>query len=274
MRFKLLMLLFVFLAFGCGKKLEVETPMHNEKNPIVLMKTTSGDIYLELFEKDAPETVANFIGLAEGTKEFKDPGSGEMVKRPFYDGLKFHRVIKNFMLQGGCPLGTGTGDPGYRFGDEINPSSLGLDTLELEQVQFNISRDVQMYIGQKLEIRSQEDAAAKQDQIQEEMNQLRQMNLMQLYQANGYKYDSTLNSHKAVRGALAMANSGPGTNGSQFFINQVDTPHLDGKHTVFGQVVKGLDVVDQICNAQPDNPQQPGQEFSIVTVRVFQKSGY
>ncbi|MDZ7268638.1 MAG: peptidylprolyl isomerase [candidate division KSB1 bacterium] len=240
------------------------------------MKTTAGDIYLELFEKEAPKTVANFIGLAEGTKEFKDPQTGQMVKRPFYDGLKFHRVIKNFMMQGGCPLGTGSGDPGYRFEDEIDAVGLGLDKIKLTEAQFSLQNEVQRYqmqLAQKLGIRSQADLDAKREQVEAEMTRLSQMSLMELYQAAGYQYDSTKSSHKAVRGSLAMANAGPNTNGSQFFINQVDTPWLNGKHTVFGQVVKGMEVVDKICNAPVNEQSQPQPEIKILSVRVHRQGG-
>lgn len=89
--------------------------------PQAILKTNHGDIVVELFENHAPKTVANFVGLAEGSKEWVDPQSGETVTRPFYDGLTFHRIIPDFMIQGGCPLGTGTGSPGYRFADEIHP---------------------------------------------------------------------------------------------------------------------------------------------------------
>ena len=137
--------------------------------------TSLGTIVVRLLEKEAPTTVANFIGLAEGTVEFRDARTGKKEKRPFYDGLTFHRVIPDFMIQGGCPLGTGTGDPGYKFADEFHPS---------------------------------------------------------------LKHDKP--------GVLSMANAGPATNGSQFFITHVATPWLDGKHTVFGQVTTGQDVVDKI----------------------------
>jgi cyclophilin family peptidyl-prolyl cis-trans isomerase len=146
---------------------------------VAAMRTTEGVIVFELFDEDAPKTVANFRKLA---------GDG------FYDGLTFHRIIKDFMAQGGCPQGTGTGGPGYQFEDEFN-------------------------------------------------------------------------HHKLVRGALAMANAGPNTNGSQFFVVTADeTPWLDGKHTVFGQVVEGEDVVDRL-NAVPtggaDRPKTPVYISSI-----------
>lgn len=259
---------------GCQETIKFDKPLEDEMDPVVVMKTTAGDIYLELFQKDAPKTVANFLELAEGTKEFKDPKSGQMVKRPFYDGLKLHRVIKNFMMQGGCPLGTGTGDPGYRFEDEIDAVGLGLDKIKLTEAQFSLEADIQryqMYLGQKLGIRSQADLDAKREQVEAEMARLRDMSLMELYQAVGYQYDSTKSAHKAVRGSLAMANSGPNTNGSQFFINQVDTPWLDGKHTVFGQVVKGMAVVDKICNSPVNQQSQPQPEIKILSVNVYQR---
>jgi peptidyl-prolyl cis-trans isomerase B (cyclophilin B) len=144
-----------------------------------VMTTTEGDITLELFDEDAPKTVANFKQLA---------GQG------FYDGLLFHRVIRDFMIQGGCPEGTGMGGPGYTFEDEINP-------------------------------------------------------------------------HKIVRGALAMANAGPDTNGSQFFIVTTDeAPWLDGKHTVFGQVVEGMDVVDRIEGTETDGRDRPVEPVGIASI--------
>jgi len=140
-----------------------------------VFETSQGNIVIRLLEKEAPKTVENFIGLAEGTKEFKDEKTGAKAKKNYYDGLVFHRVIPDFMIQGGCPRGDGRGGPGYTFGDEFHPS---------------------------------------------------------------------LKHSKA--GKLSMANSGPGTNGSQFFITVAATPWLDNKHTIFGEVAEGQDVADKI----------------------------
>jgi len=137
-------------------------------------ETTKGDILVRLFFDKVPRTVGNFVGLAEGTRTWRAP-DGSQKTEPFYDGLIFHRVIADFMIQGGCPQGRGTGGPGYRFEDEIDPSL-----------------------------------------------------------------------RHSKPGMLSMANAGPNTNGSQFFITHVETPWLDGKHAVFGEVVEGLDVVNAV----------------------------
>ena len=142
-----------------------QAPHAASSNPTAVFDTTAGTLRCTLYEKQAPETVANFIGLASGTKDWKNPVSGSTKHGvPLYDGTIFHRVIPNFMIQGGDPAGNGSGDPGYKFKDEIVP------TLTFDRP-----------------------------------------------------------------GRLAMANSGPNTNGSQFFITEVPTPHLNGRHTIFGQ---------------------------------------
>jgi peptidyl-prolyl cis-trans isomerase A (cyclophilin A) len=159
--------------------------------------TSLGTIVCRLFEKEAPKTVANFVGLAEGTVEFRDARTGTKEKRPFYDGLTFHRVIPDFMIQGGCPLGTGTGDPGYKFADEFH---------------------------------------------------------------------ATLKHDKP--GKLSMANSGPNTNGSQFFITVAATPWLDRKHTVFGEIVEGQDVATQISETPRDSGDRPRKPVVLKTLRI------
>lgn len=161
------------------------SPLPDLKNKMVVIETARGNIKLELFPKEAPKTAANFVDL---------------INQGFYNGLKFHRVVPGFVIQGGDPKGDGTGGPGYVFEDEINPWSLGL------------ADDV-----------------------------------IKSYEAQGYRYRRDLTSHKMIVGALAMANAGPNINGSQFFIiTEQDQPSLDGKHTVFGQVIDGIDIVRKI----------------------------
>src|SRR5437763_15429631 len=169
-------LLVAALLLGASISTAAESP--EKKGPVyATLKTSMGDIVIQLFEDKAPKTVANFIGLASGTKEWTDPKTGEKVKKPLYNGTIFHRVIPGFMIQGGDPLGNGTGGPGYQFEDEFHPD---------------------------------------------------------------------LKHSKP--GILSMANAGPNTNGSQFFITLAATPWLDGKHSVFGEVIKGQTVVDAIGN--------------------------
>ena len=160
--------------------------------------TSEGSFTIRLFEDDAPNTVANFVGLAEGTKDWTDPRTGQKVKRPYYDGLTFHRVIDGFMIQGGDPLATGTGGPGYTFGDEFS---------------------------KKL--------------------------------------------RHAKPGMLSMANAGPNTNGGQFFITLAATPWLDDKHSVFGEVVEGIDVVQKIGKTQTKKPgDRPLTPIAVQSVKI------
>ncbi len=155
------------------------------------LHTNHGDVVIELFEDQAPKTVANFVGLATGAKEYLDPETGSPTTGNFYDGLTFHRIIDGFMIQGGCPQGSGRGGPGYTFGDEFHP-----------ELSFN-----RPYL-------------------------------------------------------LAMANAGPGTNGSQFFITVVPTPHLNRRHTIFGEVTdeasrKVVDEIAQVRTGYGDRPVEP-----------------
>jgi peptidyl-prolyl cis-trans isomerase A (cyclophilin A) len=271
---KLLAVFFLF-APALAAESTVET-----KDPNCLIKTSKGDIVVRLFAQEAPKTVENFIGLAEGTKEFTPPNSEAKVKKPFYDGLIFHRVIKNFMIQGGCPEGTGRGGPGYRFEDEINADALGLDKLKVLgerdqphpwlsiRSQENFNNTVLRPLYRALGITTSEEAQKRQQEVSDRVHA---MTLKDVYVNLGYKYNDKLPSHAPKRGVLAMANAGPGTNGSQFFINVVDTPWLTGKHTVFGEVVKGMDVVDAIANVPVDASSKPVEPVRILSIRVIKE---
>lgn len=248
-------------------------------NPVVKIKTNHGDIFVELFPKEAPKTVKNFIGLATGKKTFTDHKTGKKVKRKFYDGLTFHRVIKNFMLQGGDPLGTGSGGPGYKFEDEINAQSLGLHKIKALDAKMQphphlLVRSKQDFyktllgpLVRKLGIKSEAQFKQKYDLI---MTTLKSLTLMQAYQNLGYVYSFKLKSRPPKRGMLCMANAGPNTNGSQFFINLIDTPWLMGKHTVFGKVIKGMKVVDKIALVPTDNS-KPKAAVKILSIRVVKR---
>jgi peptidyl-prolyl cis-trans isomerase A (cyclophilin A) len=173
-----------------------------KKGPLyATLRTSMGDIVIQLHEDKAPKTVANFVDLATGNKEWTEPKTREKVKKPLYNGTIFHRVIPGFMIQGGDPLGNGTGGPGYRFEDEFHPE---------------------------------------------------------------------LKHSKA--GILSMANAGPNTNGSQFFITHKATPWLDGRHSVFGEVVKGQNVVDAIVNVPRDPRDRPVKEVVLQEIVVSRGS--
>jgi peptidyl-prolyl cis-trans isomerase A (cyclophilin A) len=163
--------------------------------------TSLGDIVVKLFANQAPKTVRNFVELAEGKREWIDPETGEKTTRRFYDGLTFHRVISGFMVQGGCPLGTGTGGPGYRFEDEFHP-----------ELRFD-----RPYL-------------------------------------------------------FAMANAGPNTNGSQFFITVGPQPHLNMKHTIFGEVEDAASqkVVDAISNVPTGSMDRPKEPVIVTSVDIRQ----
>ncbi len=245
-------------------------------NPVYVIKTSLGDMEVELFAAEAPKTVANFVGLAEGSKEFVDPKSGQKVKRPYYDGLAFHRVIKDFMIQGGCPLGNGTGGPGYQFEDEINAVALGLDKQKalsaqgrphpslMIQSQADFQRLVIRPLLQKLGIGSQQELDQRRAEVQRLLDE---SSVLDVLVNMGYRYSPEGSPHPPVRGALAMANAGPNTNGSQFFINLVDTEWLAGRHTVFGRVVQGLEVLDRIGQVAVGPDSRPVQDAVIVSIR-------
>lgn len=190
---------FILVAFSFhaeAKDNAASTKTKKDKQMFALFETNKGNFKVKLFNEKSPKTVENFVGLADGTKEWTDPKTKSKVKKPFYDGLIFHRVIPDFMIQGGCPLGTGTGGPGYKFEDEF----------------------------------------------------------------------SDLKHTKP--GLLSMANAGPNTNGSQFFVTVAATPWLDNRHTIFGEVVEGMDVVMAISTAKTAMGDRPVEDIVIKHVKI------
>lgn len=259
--------------------LEIASLREDPDNPLVSFETTMGTMILELFPKEAPLTVANFIELAQGQKPFLDPESGTLVTRPFYDGLIFHRVIDGFMIQGGSPTGIGNGSPGYSFQDEINARSMGLDrmmAIDEEGVPhpfLRIASQTQFQsvilepLFAELNINSQEDLENNYQAIEDSISNL---TVLDVYENQGYEYTQTIDSRMPVRGVIAMANSGPNSNGSQFFINLIDTEWLAGKHTVFGRVRQGMDVLDAIGATPVDAQDRPIEEVQLIQVTVLE----
>ena len=166
--------------------------------PHATFVTSKGTFKVKLMPEHAPITVNNFVDLATGKREWKDPNDGQRKSDPLYSGTVFHRVIPNFMIQGGDPLGSGMGGPGYRFEDECPPG--------------------------------------------------------------GPKFDRP--------GLLAMANAGPGTNGSQFFVTVAPTPHLTGKHTIFGEVTEGYEVVEAISEVPTGAQDRPAEDVVLEEVQI------
>ena len=245
--------------------------------PIVTMETSMGTIKIELWPEIAPKTVVNFADLANGTKEWTDPKTMKNVKKPFYDGLIFHRVISNFMIQGGCPLGTGTGNPGYKFEDECYNSS--------EEIKGKITDNViakkvidELVLGYlkgqqaKGEALDQEFMDYFKSAQKNDFAELRKHPVEYYLKKSGKKSLTIGKDLKATvdYGTIAMANSGPGTNGSQFFIvtKKGGTPWLNGKHTVFGKVIEGMDIVLKIDGVEKGKGDKPIIDIIMKKVRV------
>jgi cyclophilin family peptidyl-prolyl cis-trans isomerase len=264
------------LVLCLGSAIMAAEPNEPSSDPCCIIKTNKGDIVVRLYAKEAPKTVENFLGLAEGTKVFIDPSTKHKVRKAYYNGLTFHRVIKGFMIQGGCPLGTGEGGPGYTFEDEINADMLGLNKLNvldeqsrphpwlLIRSQEDFNKTVLRPLARAMGITTDEQLAARQKEVDERVHS---MSLKEAYINLGYRYNDKLKSHPPKRGSVAMANSGPNTNGSQFFINLVDTPWLTGKHTVFGEVIKGMDVVDRIGEVPVTSVYLPVDLVRIISIQ-------
>ncbi len=247
----------------------LEEKMRNDQNSLVFMDTSEGSMIFEIYIDCAPKTSINFIDLALGKKSFFDPVAKKDVKRPYFDDLIFHRVIPNFMIQGGDILGNGTGGPGYQFEDEISAVALGLDKLKVGEVP-SYSAEAQTLAMEELNIGSgPDDFEKKKLTFSKKLSQLQEITVEEFLKKRGYQFNNELKSVKMEKFTLAMANSGPNTNGSQFFINLVDNPHLNGKHTVFGKLLKGRKVLTNIIKI-PINKDKPTKDVIIKKVALLE----
>ena len=240
----------------------------------VLMRTSMGDIELELDRNVAPITVDNFVGLAMGTREFRDPATNQMTTRNFYDNLIFHRVIKDFMIQGGCPLGNGTGGPGYQFEDEcFTQGERIIGQIDTEQKALQVWGELIIPYLQNTENPNDQIINIYQSVQQSQTGEPIMGRDVSFYEnITGLGPVYTQGDLKATvdYATIAMANSGPNTNGSQFFIvsNREGTPWLNGRHTVFGRVTSGMDVVHAIEDVQKGANDRPVEDVRILSVRV------
>ncbi len=244
-------------------------------DPIVTMQTNYGDITIELWPDIAPNTVENFVGLAQGTKPWTDPKTHQKVTRPFYDGLIFHRVIPDFMIQGGCPLGTGTGGPGYKFDDECYAGGEILSgTITSDDDAYLVYSSIVIPYMQSTRNPDPAIVAIVDSCRAKRSGDPIKGKTVEFYQEKTGN-SKPLKGHGKLKatvdyGTICMANSGPNTNGSQFFIvtKKDGCDWLNGKHTVFGKVTKGMDVVHKIENVKTDSNNRPTKDVMPTITKV------
>ena len=246
--------------------------MENPSNPLVLLSTSSGDIYIELFPLEAPKNVKNVLALAHGEIEFKNPNSGNPILPRYFDGMQFDKVIPENFIQAGSPLFNPLGYPEQLVEDEINADLLGLDQQPVMDDLGNFN--ALLNIGDKSDFQQEllnpilEDLLIKSEgQIIERQYELyrllSELSLKKAYEYQGYQYQNNFATRGITRSIVALANIGPNTNGPEFFIAIQDLNWLNGKHTVIGKVVEGMDTVDIIGRLAVE-PLMPSQFSTLI----------
>lgn len=247
--------------------------MENALNPLLLISTSRGELYLELFPDEAPNNTANFIALAEGEIEIRDSESNASYMPRYFNGMRFHRVIPGFVIQAGSPAYHSLGAPSELLADEINADYLGLDQLPVLNpdgsfnTMLNITAkadfdaEILKPLYAKMGIDNPASLLARQQDV---LEQLQQLTVKSAFENQGYRYNGDYPSRKISRGVLALANSGPNSNGAEFFISLSDAHWLTGKHTVIGKVVEGLDVMDAIGGTAIE-----ATEFSRLSTLIY-----
>ena len=271
-KFFLLYLYFTFPQFAFSDANSARQVMESDSNPLVLLSTSLGDIYIELFTVEAPNNVENFLALAHGEIEFIEKDSRNTFYPRYFDGMQFHRVIPNMLIQTGSPQYHPLGMPRRILADEINADVLGLDKQpvlnefgELNSL-LNIS-DPSSFRDELLEpvlkhlgIDSDSELTDRQFEI---YNFIANLTIKEAYELGGYVYSSNLDTRPITRSIVALANIGPNSNGPEFFIASDDLPWLNGKHTVIGKVVEGMDTVDAIGKTEID-PLDPSRFATLI----------
>ena len=250
--------------------------MEDSQNPLVLISTSQGEIYLELFPLEAPSNVENFIALAEGEKEFTNQDTGAPIQARYYNGMRFHRVVPGFIIQAGSPAYNPLGLQVNLVDDEINANALGLnqisalnpdgsfsDVLNIES-KPDFHEEILTPLYSQRNITDIEAALSRQYQV---LETLQNLSVKSVYQNQGYRYDDSLKSRPIERGTIALANSGPDSNGPEFFISLTAAEWLSGKYTVIGKVVEGQEVMDSIGNTAIDPSQFSSLSTLIYSIR-------
>jgi cyclophilin family peptidyl-prolyl cis-trans isomerase len=250
--------------------------MEDSQNPLVRISTSQGEIYLELFPLEAPSNVENFIALAEGEKEFTNQDTGAPIQARYYNGMRFHRVVPGFIIQAGSPAYNPLGLQVNLVDDEINANALGLNRISAlnPDGSFADVLNIQSKLGfheailtplySQRNITDIEAALSRQYQI---LETLQNLSVKSVYENQGYRYDDSLQSRPIERGTVALANSGPDSNGPEFFISLAAAEWLSGKYTVIGKVVEGQEVMDSIGNTAIDPDQFSSLSTLIYSVR-------
>jgi|TARA_B110000263_G_C15271724_1_gene493819 cyclophilin family peptidyl-prolyl cis-trans isomerase len=250
--------------------------MEDSQNPLVRISTSQGEIYLELFPLEAPSNVENFIALAEGEKEFTNQDTGAPIQARYYNGMRFHRVVPGFIIQAGSPAYNPLGLQVNLVDDEINANALGLNRISALNTDGSFADvlNIQSKLGfheailtplySQRNITDIEAALSRQYQI---LETLQNLSVKSVYENQGYRYDDSLQSRPIERGTVALANSGPDSNGPEFFISLAAAEWLSGKYTVIGKVVEGQEVMDSIGNTAIDPDQFSSLSTLIYSVR-------
>lgn len=250
--------------------------MEDSQNPLVLISTSQGEIYLELFPAEAPNNVESFLALAEGEKAFQNPDSGEAIQSRYYNGMRFNRVVPGFLIQAGSPARNALGLQVELLADEINADALGLNQIPAMNPDGSFAAVLNIesksdFFEQILiplyETRNINDVDAALSRQNQTLDELKGLSVKSVYEIQGFHYDASLNSRPIQRGTVALANSGPDSNGPEFFISLADAPTLTGKYTVIGKVIEGQQVMDRIGATAIDPEQFSSLSSLIYSVR-------
>lgn len=272
-RFLFTLLLALSCATGHADLGSATAAMENAGNPLVLFDTGRGDIYIELLPDEAPANVANVLALINGEVEIEDPENGFTFQPRYYDGLRFHRVLPGQLIQTGATSNHPLGSPGAELANEINADSLGLNQEPVmhDDGTFNalLGVDERADVEEKVLAPLYLDMGIESaDELEDEqlrvLARLRQLSIKSLYQMQGYRYRTDIRTRPITRGVVALANRGPGSNGPEFFIALADLPTLNGKYTVIGHVVEGMEVADGIGSTAVDP-----QRFSRLSTVIY-----